>query len=87
MAAAKLLLPQETFTDAGLSQYAKDKLNEHLPEDVQCFSVSKVPKSFRGRDECTLRCGKGRKEVEGEGVPGGGVFWEARFAYVLGERA
>lgn len=57
VASAKLLLPQETFTPAGMSQYGKDKLNEHLPEDIRCFSVSKVPKSFRGREECTLRCG------------------------------
>lgn len=55
VAAAKLLLPQETFSEKGLSQYGKDKLNEHLPVDVRCFSVAKVPKSFRGRDECTLR--------------------------------
>ncbi|CAN0133236.1 unnamed protein product [Scytosiphon promiscuus] len=55
VAAAKLLLPQETFTTAGMSQYGKDKLNEHLPDDIRCFSVSKVPKSFRGREECTLR--------------------------------
>lgn len=64
MAAAKLLLPQETFTPAGMSQYGKDKLNEHLPDDIRCFSVSKVPKSFRGREECTLRC---------EGGGGGGT--------------
>eukprot|EP00903_Cladosiphon_okamuranus_P007831 g7577.t1 len=55
VAAAKLLLPQETFTPAGMSQYGKDKLNEHLPDDIRCFSISKVPKSFRGREECTLR--------------------------------
>ncbi|CAM9441810.1 unnamed protein product [Ectocarpus sp. 12 AP-2014] len=55
VAAAKLLLPQETFTAAGMSQYGKDKLNENLPDDIRCFSVSKVPKSFRGREECTLR--------------------------------
>ncbi|CAN0396222.1 unnamed protein product [Pylaiella littoralis] len=55
VAAAKLLLPQETFTKAGMSQYGKDKLNEQLPDDIRCFSVSKVPKSFRGREECTLR--------------------------------
>lgn len=55
VAAAKLLLPQETFTPAGTSQYGKDKLNEHLPDDIRCFSISKVPKSFRGREECTLR--------------------------------
>ncbi|CAN0298399.1 unnamed protein product, partial [Ectocarpus sp. 8 AP-2014] len=55
VAAAKLLLPQETFTAAGMSQYGKDRLNEKLPDDIRCFSVSKVPKSFRGREECTLR--------------------------------
>lgn len=68
VAAAKLLLPQETFTAAGMSQYGKDKLNEKLPDDIRCFSVSKVPKSFRGREECTLRYdlgGSGRHPVRG----------------------
>ncbi|CAM9997297.1 unnamed protein product, partial [Laminaria digitata] len=55
VASAKLLLPQETFTAAGLSQYGKDTINKNLPDDIRCFSVSKVPKSFRGREECTLR--------------------------------
>lgn len=80
MAAAKLLLPQETFTPAGMSQYCKDKLNEHLPDDIRCFSISKVPKSFRGREECTLRCGRGRRG-------GGGGVTVTSICWGVGRRA
>ncbi|CAN0354001.1 unnamed protein product, partial [Discosporangium mesarthrocarpum] len=53
--AVKLLVPQDSFTEDGSSEYAKRLINEQLPPDVRVFSVNKVPKSFRGREECTLR--------------------------------
>ncbi|CAM9572639.1 unnamed protein product, partial [Choristocarpus tenellus] len=55
VASAKLRIPQDTFAEDGKTQYGKDIINAHLPPDVRLFSVTKVPKSFRGREECTLR--------------------------------
>eukprot|EP01084_Bolivina_argentea_P004892 9265_1 len=52
---AKLLVRPHDFDNEGFNNIVRDEFNAVLPSDLQVFSVCRVPKSFRGRPECSYR--------------------------------